>query len=162
MSPGRVIDGLQFARAGADIEGTLGPDELPRLIESGCSVDSIAYRIKGGINGEGQPFLGIEASGALRLVCQRCLGPLEFPVEVDVELELSEDVAEIENADDDVDRVLATRSMDVAALVEDELILALPFSPKHEACEVAEGADRGERVSPFGVLEQLKRRRSEQ
>jgi uncharacterized protein len=162
MSPGRVIDGLQFARAGADIEGTLGPDELPRLADSGCGVDEIAYRIEGGINGDGKPSLGIRASGMLGLVCQRCLGPLEFPVEVDVELELSESPAEIENAGDDVDRVLATHDMDVAALVEDELILALPFSPKHEACEMAEGADRGERVSPFGVLEQLKRRRSEQ
>ena len=103
-----------------------------------------------------------ELLSRLRLVCQRCLGPLEFPVDVDVELELSESAAEIEKAEDDVDRVLATRSMEVAALVEDELILTLPFSPKHEACEVAEGADRSERVSPFGVLEQLKRRRSEQ
>jgi uncharacterized protein len=162
MSPGRVIDGLQFARTGSEMTGKLGPDELPRLVELNCGVDEIAYRIQGGINSEGKPSLAVEASGTLQLTCQRCLGPLAFAVDVDVELELTEDPAAIEKAEDDVDRILASHSMDVAAMVEDELILALPFSPKHESCDIAMGDARIERPSPFGVLEQLKRRRTEQ
>ena len=142
--------------------GTLGRDELPRLVESDCGVDEIAYRIQGGISSEGKPSLAVEASGTLQLTCQRCLGPLAFAVDVDVQLELTEDPAAIEKAEDDVDRILASHSMDVAAMVEDELILVLPFSPKHESCDIALGDARTERPSPFGVLEQLKRRRTEQ
>jgi uncharacterized protein len=157
MSPGRVIDGLQFAHAGSETAGKLTAADLPRLTASGCGVEEVAYRIRGGTNSDGRPALAVEANGNLRLTCQRCLEPLDYPVAVDVELELSEDPVAIEKAADDVDRVLATRSMDVAVLVEDELILALPFSPKHESCGLAEGAQPDERPSPFGVLSQLRR-----
>jgi uncharacterized protein len=67
-------------------------------------------------------------------VCQRCLGPLQVPVEIDAELQLAESLREISEADDEVDRVLASRHMDVGQLVEDEVILALPMVPRHEEC----------------------------
>jgi uncharacterized protein len=69
-----------------------------------------------------------------------------------VELELATSEQAIAAAEDDVDRVLATRAMDVASLVEDELLLTLPIAPMHERCEpVPAGADSG-RASPFAAL----------
>jgi uncharacterized metal-binding protein YceD (DUF177 family) len=53
---------------------------------------------------------------------------------VDVELQLAESEREISEADDEIDRVLATRKMDVAWLVEDEVILGLPMAARHEEC----------------------------
>jgi uncharacterized protein len=139
MSQAEVIDGLQFARGGSEIQGTLRQERLPRLAEMQCRAERIGYVLRGGTNDQGRPCLRIRASGMLELVCQRCLELLPWPVAVDAELELSQSSQEMALADDEVDRVLATRDMSVAQLVEDELILALPVSPRHEGCTMPAG-----------------------
>jgi uncharacterized protein len=70
----------------------------------------------------------------LELPCQRCLDPIRIPIVIDAELQLAQNAREISEADDEIDRVLASRRMDVAWLVEDEVILALPMAPRHEEC----------------------------
>ena len=66
--------------------------------------------------------------------CQRCLDPIQVPIAIDAELQLAENMREISEADDGIDRVLASRNMDVAWLVEDEVILELPIAARHEEC----------------------------
>jgi uncharacterized protein len=68
----------------------------------------------------------------MQVLCQRCLDPLPVPIAIDAELQLAENLREITEADDEIDRVLASRHMDVEQLVEDEVILALPMVPRHE------------------------------
>jgi uncharacterized protein len=123
----------------------------------GCDAATLAYRVCGGQNGGGRPSLTIELSGELRLVCQRCLEPLAFALAARTELELAATAAEIETAEDDVDRVLATRAMDVATLLEDEAILALPMAPLHERCEIGAAPDAAEAAGPFASLARLRR-----
>jgi uncharacterized protein len=48
--------------------------------------------------------------------------------------------------------------MSVAAMVEEEVILALPMAPKHEHCRAAVGADTGAGASAFQALAALKKR----
>jgi len=55
------------------------------------------------------------------------------PIAVDAELQLAENLREIAQADDEIDRVLASRRMDVAQLVEDELS-GFADGAAHEAC----------------------------
>ena len=162
MSQG-VIDGFEFARAGATLAGTLGIADLPRVAELGCSVADIRYTVRGGATEQGKAALSIEAAGRVELACQRCLEPVEVPVDVRAELELAETQQAIDGADDDVDRVQASRSMAVDALVEDEVILALPMVPKHAQCAArAENEDSGgERASPFAALAALRTGRTE-
>ena len=158
MSLPGVIDGLQFARDGGELRGILGLERLLRLAELPCKTSGVDYWLRGGLNRTGKPSLGLKASGRLEVVCQRCLGPLLIDVEVDVELELGADPKFIAQAEDEVDRVIATRDMGVAELVEDEVILALPEAPKHEVCDT-DGAIAGpKKQSPFGVLAGLKKR----
>lgn len=156
MSQAGVIDGLQFARGGLEQRGSLGMEHMPRLAQMHCPATRLAYVLRGGVAGDGKPFLRISVSGELRLTCQRCLEPLAFPVASEVELQLTESAREIETAEDDVDRVLAAKTMDVARLVEDEVILALPMVPRHERC-VSAGAAATDKVSPFSALAALKR-----
>ena len=158
MSQGAVIDGLEFARAGATLAGALELEDLPRLSELDCSAAQIRYVIRGGATAQGKPALHVEASGTLELVCQRCLGTVAVPVALRTELELAESQQALDAATDDVDRVLAARSMDVAALVEDEVILVLPMVPKHVQCpsQAKDSNSVGERVSPFAALAALR------
>ena len=158
MSQPGVIDGLQFARSAQEVRGELGMQHLPRLAELQGATESLAFGVRGGMRDDGKPCLWISVSGELRLVCQRCLGQLIFPLSIDVELALTEDAREIEGAEDGVDRVLATRAMSVAQLVEDEVLLALPMVPRHERCSARMPAGTGSNASPFSVLTELKRR----
>jgi uncharacterized protein len=166
MSRVGTLDGLQFARGRGEVSGAIGIADLPRLAAMGCDAATLAYCVRGGESGGGHPSLTIEIGGELRLVCQRCLGPFAFPLAARAELELAESEREIEPADDDVDRVLATKAMDVAALVEDEVILALPMVAVHERCEMdvargEVGLARGAtgRTAPFAALAGRRRRR---
>jgi uncharacterized protein len=152
MSRAGTIDGLQFARGRGAVSGSIGIDDLPRLATMGCDAATVAYVVRGGESGGGRPSLRIEISGQARLVCQRCLGPLAVRLAAKTELELAETQAEIDAADDDVDRALATKAMDVAALVEDEAILALPMVPLHERCETGVAEDAPVKASPFAAL----------
>jgi len=134
MSQAGVIDGLQFARAALERKGVVGMERLPRLAQLQCSTEGLEYDLRGGRAGNGKPCLRLSVRGSVKLVCQRCLGPIQFPIAVDAELQLAESLREISEADDEIDRVIATRNMDVAWLVEDEVILGLPMAARHEEC----------------------------
>jgi DUF177 domain-containing protein len=134
MPQAEVIDGLQFARAALERRGVVSMERLPRLAQSQCSTEGLKYHLRGGRAGNGEPCLWLSVRGSMELPCQRCLDPIQVPIAIDAELQLAESVLEISEADDEIDRVLASRRMDVASLVEDEVILALPMAPRHEEC----------------------------
>ena len=86
---------------------------------------------------EGRPSLAIDLAGSVPLVCQRCLGRLDWPVRQATELLLAGDEREFATLDDDSEAevILADGPLDAVVLVEDELVLTLPFAPRHEgAC----------------------------
>lgn len=62
------------------------------------------------------------------------------------------------------EKVVGSRHFDLLAQVEDELILNVPYVPRHEVCPGAQASAAAEqepaerRPSPFAVLEQLKRK----
>jgi uncharacterized protein len=56
--------------------------------------------------------------------------------------EMSQDELE----DDTRDFLPVAGGLDVAELVEDEILLALPVAPRHERCGLPGAADAGERI----------------
>ena len=157
MSQPGLIDGLQFARGAETLEGTLDSSRLPRLAEMRCATTGLHYELRGRTDAEGRGWLQVLADGMLTLVCQRCLGPLTFPLALRSEFLLSESERDIETADDDIDRVLAGKGMDVCQLIEDEVLLALPMAPRHEQCGGKREGAEADRASPFAELAKLKR-----
>ncbi len=148
-----IGDGVQFARDGRAISGMIEIDRLPRITAVGASSGQLKYSIAGFVNALGYPSFHVTVDGSIALTCQRCLEPVAVRVAVNSDLELRETLEEIEGADDDVDRLLAVKSMDVIALVEDEVLLELPMVVRHEACEHSgDEAGRSKRVSPFASL----------
>ena len=79
-----VIDGLHFARVGGELRGTLGLDLLPRLAQTPCKTSGFSYFLRGGLNPAGKASIEVKVTGSLELVCQRCLEPIVFEVDVDV------------------------------------------------------------------------------
>lgn len=135
MSQAGVIDSLRFARSALEQRGRVEMQDLSRLAQMRGSTEGLEYHLRGGKADNGKPCLWISVRGCVQLPCQRCLDPLPIPVAVDAELQLAGTLREIAEADDEVDRVLASRCMDIGELVEDEVILALPMVPRHAACD---------------------------
>ncbi len=135
----------------------------------------------------GQPLLRLHVQANPVVICQRCNAPFAYPIDSEVVLQLvkSEDdlddgysVAEQGDGDDDEDddgvgrdsvaslpeKVVGSHHFDLLAQIEDELILSIPYVPKHDVCpgaqakasEALEEEPAVKRPSPFAVLEQLK------
>jgi uncharacterized protein len=59
-------------------------------------------------------------------------------------------------AQDDIDRLLAGKQMDVCELVEDEVLLSLPIATVHVRCGGEKPGSGGKRSSPFAELAKFK------
>src|SRR5688572_1493650 len=127
MSQQPVIDGLEFASAGATQHGAWPLRDLPRLRDMLASDSGeVTYTLNGVRDARGRPGLRVQVRGALQLRCQRCLEPMTLDVQSDEVLLLAATVDEIhaEPADAQApDRVVAGKEMPVRDLIEDELIL---------------------------------------
>lgn len=112
-------------------------------------------------------WLHLRAEAKLSLTCQRCLLPVEMPVEVDRSFRFVDDEAAAaaldEESEDDV--LVTSRAFDLPRLVEDELLMALPIAPHHETCPPVsvtladpafEAAEAVARENPFAGLGRLK------
>lgn len=62
-----------------------------------------------------------------------------------------------ELTEDGFDALPAGNELDLAQLIEDEVLLGLPLSPRHADCQVPHSATVAANVSSFDVLKKLKR-----
>jgi DUF177 domain-containing protein len=158
-----VIDGFEFASAGATQQGVWPLSDFPRLRDVlAADAGEVAYEIRGVRDQRGRPGLRLKVRGTLRLRCQRCLEPMPFEVQTDETLVLAATLAEIHAEPADAhapDRVVAGKEMALRELIEDELILAVPYAPRHESCSAASARDDAEKVSPFAGLRGLMRQK---
>ncbi len=154
-----VIDGFEFASAGASKEGDWPLGDFPRLRDMLASdAGKVHYSIEGMRDERERPGLRVRISGMLQLRCQRCLEAMAFEVDSDETLVLAGSLAEIHAEPADAhaaDRVVAGREMPVRDLVEDELILAVPYAPRHESCTTRPSPDAEAKPSPFAGLRGL-------
>ncbi len=157
-----VIDGFEFASAGATQQGVWPLSDFPRLRDMlATGAGEVAYEIEGVRDARGRPALRLKVRGTLALRCQRCLEPMPFEAHTDETLVLAATLAEIHAEPADArgpDRVVAGKEMALRELIEDELILAVPYAPRHESCTAGAGRDAAGRTSPFAGLRGLIRK----
>lgn len=154
------IDSVDFARNGKELRGETGLAELSRLVDMLARTDdgALTYIVRGYREGDSD-MLEVSLQGTCILRCQRCLGEMAYPVDMVSRLLLlpADRLDEVEE-DDDVDAIEATSQLDVVALIEDELLLGLPFAPRHPDGECAPTTNGlQQKASPFAVLAGLKK-----
>ena len=159
-----VIDSLEFARTGQTLSGRLPVSQLARLQDSLFdSLGELQFEVKGGHDARRRPVLNLEVSGELHLRCQRCLGVLVIPLQQSNVLLLADAAAAAGGGYDaeEVDWIEASGALEVTEFVEDEILLSLPYSPRHAeglcppgpGAQVAEGAGN----AAFAKLAALRR-----
>ena len=165
MSAPATIDSLEFARSAQRLSGRLAVAGLVRLEDLLFDDEgSLEYELSGSQDERNRPMLEIRIAGELHLQCQRCLGRLEYPLRVaNTLLVLTRDPQPAEDLDDPEapEAIESSPELDVAALVEDEVLLSLPLSPRHPegtcASRNAQLDDENVRAeSAFGKLAALK------
>lgn len=157
-----VIDGLDFARRGNLVGGQVAVADLSRVADYLANPDGVLdCQLQGGRSedGSGHFELRLSIEGEFQLRCQRCLEAMRFPLRLQKRLQLVAPGAEWpeeEVEDEGFDAVEASKEMAVGPLIEDEVLLALPISPRHDICTPPRTKDRKQDASPFAVLRNLK------
>ena len=135
MSAPAVIDALEFARSAQEVSGSVPVSALQRLDDIlHDTTGSVSYEVRGRVDARKRPLLVLAATGELHLQCQRCLGLLEYRLDVSNTLVVVPHGVEPEEDLDDPDEpdvLEAEAELDLAALIEDEILLSLPLAPRH-------------------------------
>lgn len=161
MSEHRVIiDNLEFAQSGGHLHGVVEVAGLERLHEHlNSRAGQLEWQLDGTVDQGGKAALRIAIQGTLDLICQRCLKGYAFDMHSASLLVLAEGEVEADAENGDMESIAVDHAFDVEALVEDEVLLALPMSPRHPdgkcAAQAANGIDT--EAHPFAALAKLKK-----
>lgn len=159
------IDSLDFARNGQQISNEVLVARLLRLADLLSDTEGkLSYTLRGGVDKLSVPYLSLEMSGQCHLICQRCMQVMDYEVLVSTSVQLR-DQASLDRLDEseveeEFESILAEAQLDVWHLLEEEILLSLPFAPKHEVgvCQSASEAGKLQNEShPFAALAKLKR-----
>lgn len=83
-----------------------------------------------------QHWLHLQVQATLPMLCQRCLTPVDIPLEIDRWFRFVADEATAAALDDECeeDLLVLSREFNLHELIEDELLMELPVVPRHEVC----------------------------
>jgi len=179
----KTVDLRRFARESQTVSGSFAIRRLTRLIE-GLPEQPLVRDVRAipaqdtgvvwfGLMGQlplgRKPQVTLKVQAKILLICQRCMKPMTLTVNETVLFDVVRHEGELTQANDaepfDPDtpeELVGDPRFDIEQLIEDQLILAVPYVPKHDSCESEAPSSEQEpeqpRVSPFGALAALKRR----
>lgn len=170
----RYIDTYQLARLGQRLQGAVLLQDCKRLVEGlpDQGDAQVVWAMSGETDAQGRRYLELHVAAQPVLTCQRCLGGVVWPIDSENRLQLADSEAELERLDAQdeasgvvTDRIVGSERLDILALIEDELILGLPYVPRHDICPASESSRQEQepddaalqRPSPFAVLGRLKK-----
>ncbi len=166
-----------FAQEGVPLIETSLLQNMERLAKEsqGLQPDSVVNwqadaELRPGAGAEEDVWLHLQAKTSVPLTCQRCMGTVAVPLEVDqwYRFVASEDIAMAQDDESEEDLLVMEPQFDLLAVLEDELLMALPLVPMHDECPVAPvlrtgedalTAEAAEKPNPFAVLAQLKKKK---
>ena len=177
------LDVAGLAQANGYIKGQDLLQKYERLKQESCRIesdltaaDSIIWQANGewvenaGELAKVKPKVWLHLTAQMHLpqTCQRCLAEVSTPLKVERSYRFVADEATAEAEDDDCeeDLLAISREFNLLALIEDELLMALPQVPMHDSCPVQpkmaaadedfEADGNAAKANPFAVLAALK------
>lgn len=142
-APPAALDSQAFARDNGRLSGTSRLAHYPRLLveTQGLGADrTLGWAAEGSLRADpssaSQAWLHLQISASMPLTCQRCLESLDWDPVVDRWFRFVDTEALATEQDDaaEEDLLVSSRQFSLAELIEDELLMALPLVPRHEAC----------------------------
>ncbi len=167
------LDVQTFAQASSSLAGSTALSQFGRVMEA-CAHDApgtpVQWQAHGEVRtdalGQSQIWLHLNAEVSVPLTCQRCLDVVQTHLAVERWFRFVRDEAAAVEQDNDCDEdlLVLTGNLDLPGLIEEELVLELPYIARHDVCPVApplSAADpdfvaEPERPNPFAALASLK------
>lgn len=150
-----IVELRRFCEESRTLDAAFSPTQLPRLLDSVAdTTGGVSMQVRGWVDARDRPCLDIRMTGQLHVLCQRCMRPMPVNVEVGQTLAFGEESLEEASDPDAVEVLPAMAHIDLAELVEEELLLSLPMLPRHEDCDLPGPAGTG-REAPFAALKGL-------
>ena len=158
------LNPLRLAKAGERLEGDIQLDSMERITDMLLEHKGLLhYCLAFGVDDSGIHFIESEIRAQLLMKCQRCLESVTIDIDKQTMLGIVKNKEEAES--------LATKyepfflddgEFNLKEFVEDELLLAIPFSPLHseEQCSGTMELDRinaESKINPFAALASLKK-----
>lgn len=168
----QALDVLALCKGAGTLQGQWPLATLARLSDSFCAASdgSASWQARGWLlpvpGGEPEVWLELQGAAEVPLECQRCLQPMTEHLAVQRRFRFvrSEDEAARLDEESEDDVLALPARLDLQALLEDELILALPIVPRHGVCPeplplpAAESLDEAAPApKPFAALAALRR-----
>ena len=157
----RLISPLQLAENQEKLTGSVPVRALVRLRDAVCSDQGkVNYELRFGKDEQGGVIILGEFNVNLRVRCQRCMQPMDLPLEHKIGLAVAnpQDARNIPERYEPL--VLVEHQVALETLLEEEILLALPIAPVHEQgnCNGRDLVDKYKPAinSPFAVLKNLK------
>ena len=175
MSTGALpnrADLRKLATQGAQITSRISLKTLPRVAQAVLSEETeIDVNLPFGRDEQGLYVIEGDVAATVDMTCQRCLQAVSIELGSHFNLGVVWDDDGAKQLPSYLEPLVASAEpFDLHVLVEDELLLSLPFSPYHDTTEcqggeyqqqqtaVADADPAPQRENPFAVLEQLKRK----
>lgn len=157
----RIEDPIAFARTAGLQSGQVPFAVMSRLHDRlAGNAGHVEYIVRGGLDQRQRPMLELDITGNPGLRCDRCLAPLDFPLQLQSRVLLMPPGA-VPPDDEDPESpewIEAGQELNLQELVEDEILLAMPLSVRHEQGNCSSGTGMeltGEPESPFSKLARL-------
>ncbi len=161
------VNPYQLADKKSQLNGEINAQRLKRLddVTEGVT-ESAQTTLSFDLDDSGRRIITGQVQGAADVLCQRCFKAFNYKLEGSFNLALvyNDEMAKALPAHLDSLLLLPDEPLDVASIVEDELLLCLPMHAMHPEgeCHIEThfGADESgevpERANPFDVLKDLK------
>ena len=145
------LDPWRAVKNGLSLTGEVALSQLPRLASvvlggRDGSEARVSYELRFERDRDGRALVNGRVQSCLRLPCQRCLGEVGIAIDAPLRLGLINHDQVAGELPDDLDPLVITdERLDLLALIEDELLLAIPTVPRHDAgfCQPPEQAETG-------------------
>ena len=130
-----TVDVFALARSGRYEEGSIAVELLKRLTPLlATPTGTVQWRLQGMIDALGRPAATLSLRADLTVNCDKCALPLALPFEITEHYWFVRSEEELQRLPIDTEEeepLVGSSTFQIVNLVEDELILALPISPRH-------------------------------
>lgn len=162
----------RLADQGVQLSGIVSAHKMKRLQADQIELAEVSVVAQFKQDEEGRRIVSGQIKTVARLVCQRCLKPMDWPLDVEFCLQLVSAENQLQSVPSFLEPWLVPPGVrtDMAGMIEDTLYLEFPMFPMHDpdVCSVrlasarddsVLGLDRGNiRPNPFEQLASLTRR----
>ena len=165
------VDPFRLAEARRLLEGEIQLTQMKRLSPLLANEEGAVHlALEFGVDTTGLATMTGTAQANLELLCQRCLEPMAWPLELQLALAfIRPDVDEAGIPGPYEPFVVESVPLRLSDMIEDEIMLALPSIPRHELAQcpasewlqedklaaVETAADDEQRQNPFSALADL-------